>query len=168
MLKEVRMGLDMYLYGKRFLWSNDEGKKIKERVSKLFSKFSFPHKARTIKFEIMYWRKANAIHKWFVDNVQDGNDDCKTYFVSDKQLRELRDTLKKFLTDKTKVVLRLNKDALSGKDTGLPTQDGFFFGGTEYDRYYWDELERTLKMLEKIFNNPKDYVDIDFEYHSSW
>ena len=26
--------------------------------------------------QIASWRKANAIHKWFVDNVQDGVDDC--------------------------------------------------------------------------------------------
>ena len=29
-----------------------------------------------------YWRKANQIHKWFVDNVQGGIDDCRPYPVS--------------------------------------------------------------------------------------
>ena len=44
--------------------------------------------------EVMYWRKANAIHKWFVDNVQGGEDDCREYPVSNDQLIELRDTCK--------------------------------------------------------------------------
>ena len=26
--------------------------------------------------EAAYWRKANQIHNWFVENIQDGEDDC--------------------------------------------------------------------------------------------
>lgn len=37
-----------------------------------------------------YWRKANSIHKWFVDNVQNGEDDCGTYEISIDTLRKLR------------------------------------------------------------------------------
>ena len=29
----------------------------------------------------IYWRKANAIHGWFVKNAQQGIDDCRTYSV---------------------------------------------------------------------------------------
>ena len=39
--------------------------------------------------EIGYWRKANAIHKWFVDNVQNGVDDCGEYKVTKEQLIQL-------------------------------------------------------------------------------
>ncbi len=28
----------------------------------------------TIREEVLYWRKANAIHQWFVENVQGGED----------------------------------------------------------------------------------------------
>lgn len=162
------MGLDMYLTGKIYLWGSDEGKdaKIKKQIAKMFP--NIPHRANEISFEIMYWRKANAIHKWFVDNIQNGDDDCGNYYVEHKQLKLLRDTIKEGLIDKNRVALKLNKDALSGSCNGLPTTGGFFFGGTEYDEYYWKELERTLKMLNKIFDNPKMYDTIDFEYHSSW
>ena len=44
--------------------------------------------------EIIYWRKANAIHKWFVENVQEGVDDCGEYEVTVEQLTELRDLCK--------------------------------------------------------------------------
>ena len=30
-------------------------------------------------FPIITWRKANAIHKFFVDEVQDGNDNCERH-----------------------------------------------------------------------------------------
>lgn len=38
-----------------------------------------------------YWRKANAIHGWFVDKVQGGEDECKPHDVAREQLQELRD-----------------------------------------------------------------------------
>jgi hypothetical protein len=37
-----------------------------------------------------YWRKANQVHRWFVENVQDGVDDCGRYEVTRDQLEELR------------------------------------------------------------------------------
>ena len=32
-------------------------------------------------FPIITWRKANAIHKFFVDEVQGGNDNCERHYV---------------------------------------------------------------------------------------
>ena len=61
------MGLDMYLNAKRFLWDS-EG----ELVKKLSD--NFPElgdvRIKEVTAEAGYWRKANAIHKWFVDNVK--------------------------------------------------------------------------------------------------
>src|SRR5690606_22029435 len=42
----------------------------------------------SISQEVMYWRKANAIHKWFVENVQQGVDNCVEYFVSREDLQQ--------------------------------------------------------------------------------
>lgn len=39
--------------------------------------------------EVAYWRKSNMIHKWFVENVQEGDDDCGYYEVSKEKLLEL-------------------------------------------------------------------------------
>jgi len=70
--------------------------------------------------------------------VQEGNDDCGTYHVSREQLQELLDTIKKVLACKNKA-----------KDL-LPTTSGFFFGSTDYDDYYWDDLRRTEKELTEL------------------
>ena len=159
------MGLDMYLSGKKFLWT---GERQKVDVSKLMP-LGFKHEPKEIRFEIMYWRKANAIHKWFVDNVQDGEDDCKTYPVSVEKLSGLRETIKEVLTDMARVVHRLNRKIVPAKAKSvLPTTSGFFFGGEEYDEFYWKGLEDTLKMLNQILDNPEMYKDIEFDYHSSW
>ena len=100
-----------------------------------------------------YWRKANQIHKWFVDNVQQGQDDCDNYYVSQDKLIEL---------------LAICKHALETKDPSLlPPQSGFFFGSTDIDEWYWKDLENTISQLERIFALPE--VDkLSFYYTSSW
>ena len=51
-----------------------------------------------VKTNVAYWRKANAIHSWFVNNVQNGKDDCEEYEVSEGQLHELYDICKDIIT----------------------------------------------------------------------
>ena len=46
----------------------------------------------------------------------------------------------------------------------LPTQEGFFFGGTGYDEYYIQNLEDTIVIIDKALESPA----AEFEYHSSW
>ena len=49
----------------------------------------------------------------------------------------------------------------------LPTQGGFFFGSTDYDKYYMEDIKYTIDILEKILEE----TDFDTEavcYHSSW
>ena len=48
-----------------------------------------PERVTFIIEEVAYWRKANAIHRWFVEHAQDGTDDCKEYGVSETHLRAL-------------------------------------------------------------------------------
>ena len=84
-----------------------------------------------------YWRKANAIHNWFVENIQDGNDDQRDYRVTIEELKELLDLVNEVLADHSKA------------EELLPTRSGFFFGGTEYDEYYFADLKDTKEILEK-------------------
>lgn len=45
-----------------------------------------------ISLGVGYWRKANHIHNWFVENIQDGNDNCDDYYVTMEDLGKLYDT----------------------------------------------------------------------------
>ena len=101
-----------------------------------------------------YWRKANAIHQWFVVNVQDVEDNCGYYYVSRENLEVLLETVNKVLDDHS-----LAEDL-------LPTQGGFFFGATDYDDYHFEDLKETKKIIEEIF--AEGDVDADYQYHSSW
>ena len=145
------MGLDMYLNAKRYLWHNEES--LIDKISAEFPELQ-GGKVKAITAEAMYWRKSNAIHKWFVDNVQDGVDDCGYYEVSREQLQEL---------------VNLITEVLANKKTAselLPPQAGFFFGSKDIDDWYWEDLSRTKEQLEKLL--AQEMPNWWFEYHSSW
>ena len=153
------MGLDMYLKARKFVsnWDfREEDKPVNQAIREAVGLGHRDDEDATVEISIGvgYWRKANQIHKWFVDNVQDGRDDCGTYYVDRDKLRELRDVCREVLADHSKA------------KTLLPTRDGFFFGGTDYDEYYYDALTYTADQIDKLLD-PK-YDHFDFEYHSSW
>ena len=106
-----------------------------------------------VSVNVAYWRKANQIHKWFVDNVQHGEDNCGEYYVSHEKLKELINTCTLAIT---------NKDP-----NLLPPQEGFFFGGTDIDGYYWGDLMNTLEQLRPLVDRP-DFDRLSFYYQSSW
>lgn len=101
--------------------------------------------------EVAYWRKANQIHSWFVDNVQGGVDECQESPVTRAQLETLR---------------QLCMEALDTKNPNLlAPRAGFFFGSTEIDEYYWEDLRDTIDQLDKVLALP-EYIDL--VYQSSW
>jgi len=147
------MGLDMYLTGDRYLWRQlDEDKKVD--IKDLFPELNSDMDIRKLEVEFGYWRKANAIHRWFVDNVQYGDDDCGHYDVSREQLQELLDEVNTVLEHREKA------------PDLFPPQSGFFFGSTDIDEGYWQDMTTTKEILERALDDK--YKDWSFQYHSSW
>ena len=105
--------------------------------------------------QIVSWRKANAIHKWFVDNVQDGVDDCGDYKVTKEQLIELHNVCNDVLADPNLA------------EQLLPTQGGFFFGETNYGMNYTNDLEYTKRIIDEMLEY-KSYCLDELYYSSSW
>jgi hypothetical protein len=140
------MGLDMYLCRKG-------GNKALSAEDLTYEQY----KVLKPQWEVAYWRKANAIHAWFVDNVQGGKDDCGTYPVNLEQLAGLVQTCKEILLG-----YKTGKDA-------LPTRGGFFFGGTGYDDWYRQDIESTIEQLEPLLT-PEAITagNTEYEYHASW
>lgn len=118
-----------------------------------------PKRKSSVYKQAAYWRKANMIHKWFVDNVQNGVDDCGEYEVSHAKINELISLCEKVKTLQGITIIK--------NESLLPTQEGFFFGSTEYDDDYFDGIEYTIYILkEAVYHYPeKDYT---FVYSSSW
>jgi hypothetical protein len=103
--------------------------------------------------ECGYWRKFNALHSWFVETFQDGVDECQPSLVDPEVLKDLFD---KILT-----INKKNAKAI------LPTAGGFFFGGTEYDEYYWQDIEELKKFLIHLFDG-QDFEEHTLVYRASW
>lgn len=177
------MGLDMYLTKKTYIWSGKDGKRdLSDIVIPEKYKDIKPERIKSISEEVAYWRKANQIHKWFVENVQDDNDNCGEYYVDNEKLQELVNLCKKVIEtakytegdilvssgwkegkefkeyEKGKVIANVEEiEAI------LPSNSGFFFGSTEYDEYYISDLENTIKQIEPLLKE-----EGDFYYSSSW
>ena len=148
------MGLDMFLNAEHYLSQyNPDEKLVADSISDLM-RLSDKLKLNTVSCEAAYWRKANAIHNWFVKNVQEGNDECQKSYVSRDQLEGLLDACRQVLHNK------------SLAKTLLPTGAGFFFGSTEFDEYYFDTLTYTVEQIEPLLG--KEYDNWDFYYRSSW
>ena len=151
------MGLDMYLSKKTYVKQWDH-QSPEEKYEVVVTKGGEPVegiKASRVKYieeEIGYWRKANQIHRWFVENVQDGKDDCGDYYVDDDQLKELLDICKRVTADN------------SLAEAFLPSASGFFFGGTDYDEWYFEDVKNTINILEEALASKGGEI----YYSSSW
>lgn len=141
------MGLDMYLTAKKYFWWSDK----KPRIGGIPKGFE----AESVTVEAAYWRKSNQIHAWFVKNVQNGVDDGREYDVAHSQLRELRDVCVTVLGDRNIA------------PTLLPTQTGFFFGSTDYDNLYFNDVQETIVMIDKIMKG-FDPMIWNLSYRVSW
>lgn len=119
--------------------------------------------------EVGYWRKANHIHSWFVENVQDGEDDCDYYEVTKDQLEQLLDICIE-VRDVSKLVKDGDEKYIQNPtvaQTLLPTQSGFFFGSTQYDEWYLQDIRETIKILRKVLRTT-DFEKEIITYVSSW
>lgn len=154
--------------------------------------------------ELIYWRKANQIHRWFVQNCQNGIDDCGTYPVTLNQLKELKALCEKIMSmtdvhqeerpiypngwnEKPVMVMKdvhvLTEEGVKFAEENLPSQSGFFFGRSDYDGYYLNDIEHTIEAIDEVIDELMDEyrfgLDIDLvtgeyngdyiiEYTSSW
>lgn len=115
------MGLDMYLNGKKFIWTNwdkpelnptEDGFELREKILRLG-----------------YWRKHPNLHGYIVNTFAGGEDDCREIDLDAGDIRQIIQVIR-------------------GKK--LPHTEGFFFGasdGSEDDESI-EILERAIAWLE--------------------
>jgi len=115
------MGLNMYLNGEKFLWTNwkEPEKNVMEDGFKLTTKT----------LELGYWRKHPDLHGFIVNTFAEGIDECQNIHLD-------KEDLEKILS------------AVNGEN--LPHTEGFFFGeSSPEDRQPTIViLEKAIKWLE--------------------
>lgn len=146
------MGLDQYLNAKKYLspveWRGVESNEQFDSVIKIVKADTFVRKEfpnAEVSISVGYWRKANQIHNWFVQNCQDGKDDCREYIVEREQLETLKSLCQTVIMDK-----------------GLLETDE---SSTEYNKYYYSDLVDTINIINTCLEMPENW---EFTYQSSW
>lgn len=133
-----------------------------------------------VQIEVAYWRKANAVHAWFVRETQGGVDECRESDVPREKLAELKGIVDQLLAT-VDLGEPVTSESIFGEyqeypdatiDTDLagellPPQSGFFFGSTDLDYWYIQDLQHTQKAIDAILTNPA-LNDADFTYRASW
>jgi hypothetical protein len=154
------MGLDQYLHAKRYYsptWGKDDEKETFYKLVEAVDFGSFLDEEMPSLFmeiKVAQWRKSNQVHEWFVTNIQDGEDNCAEYYVSREQLEMLIALCDEVIADSSKA------------EDLLPTTSGFFFGSTEYDEWYMNDVKYTSATLKRLIESvPEEWT---FYYSSSW
>lgn len=185
------MGLDMRLYKKHYVKNQEytaPDKRYDITILRRGKPTSIrPERISEITEEVATWRKANAIHNWFANELYAGDDDAMNgvdCWVSREQLQTLLNTVTEVL-EASKLVKGKVKNGQRSTGNGwedivedgeyiedptvaidlLPTQSGFFFGSTEYDQWYYNDLVYTKDMLEGVL---AELGDGDFYYEADW
>jgi len=153
------MGLDMYLTRSLYVGGQFEHRGVAGTAEIKIGDAQLQIDAKTIttiEQQVAYWRKANAVHAWFVDNVQDGVDECQRSEVDLDVLRKLRDDCKR---------------ALAGDESVLEPRAGFFFGSTDRDEGYRSDLEYTVEAVDRIEREHGQFPEqcyVSYTYWASW
>lgn len=101
---------------------------------------------------VAYFRKFNALLKWVDTHVKEV-ENLKDVILGKDDLQKLLDTL----------------DVINDKNCHelFATTQGFFFGSTEYDEWYWQDINDLKTVIQKLLN------EVDFErmvvyFHAWW
>ena len=189
------MGLDMYLSKRHYVQNREHNGPEKQfQITVKRGGETYPliktDKITYITEQCAYWRKANAIHNWFIENCNKGNDECVDIYVTREQLQELYDACV-LVRDNSKLVPAQLKNGYTMDEAGnkkynfidgktiedpsvaedlLPSADGFFFGSTDYDEYYLQDILQTIELLkpevEAVYEN--GMYEPEYYYRPSW
>jgi hypothetical protein len=107
-----------------------------------------------IKVPVGYWRKANAIHGWIVDNCANGVDECQEIYLSSEDLQNLYNSVVAVLEGK-----------VLPSEASLEPRSGFFFGSTDMDDWYKGDLLYTRDLIKGLLDDP-DVTSVT--YQASW
>ncbi len=162
------MGLDQYLTAKKYVTKWEYGEGYKDRSITQEFQDALPMDApdittyggfagMTISYPVGYWRKANAIHNFFVSVIGEGVDECQEMWIDRDILVDLR--------ERCSWVLRADDMETMAKEMKLETVSGFFFGDTSYGEWYKEDLKLTIDICDHVLKLPEEY---SIFYQASW
>lgn len=109
---------------------------------------------KVCKREVGHFRKVNFLVKFFESRYKQEISNCEPITVSEDDIIELR--------SRCKNVLENHELAPSL----LPTTNGFFFGSTAYDDWYFKDVQSVLEKCDDLLIafQHGEYIDCDLEF----
>lgn len=196
------MGLDMYLHAEKYHSQYDykhDGSTMQRELNMAHYQLDISSGMAYLPTEggitvskcVLYWRKANSIHGWFVRELANGVDECQRINVTRDNLITLRDLCVNALANRDKasptqttgalvdngsndiastianlIEQEVIKSSVAVDDDPLAPTAGFFFGSDERDEYYYDELARTAESINSLL--VEDDPTLEYYYQASW
>lgn len=142
------MGLDITFYKAKRLKDNETKerleeirkelateylKSIDERNSKLINELEDEKEKINPWDEVAYFRKVNLLIPFF-----GYEENCSNIEIDKYQVEDLIEACNEVLANHDKASFL------------LPTQEGFFFGSTDYDDWYFDDVQNVKEKFEEI------------------
>ena len=142
------MGLDITFYKAKRLKDNETKerleeirkelateylKSIDERNSKLINELEDEKEKINPLDEVAYFRKVNFLIPFF-----GYEENCSNIEIDKYQVEDLIEACKEVLANHDKASFL------------LPTQEGFFFGSTDYDDWYFDDVQNVKEKFEEV------------------
>lgn len=164
------MGLDMYFYARKTTYKSFSKWDKPDRANevnypedlKTFSDYIYDRNFKSVQtetsYQIGYFRKFNALHSYIVKTFANGIDNCQDIILYKEDVEQI----KKVLDD----VLNAHQQVEKAKEL-LPTQSGFFFGGTDYDEFYFEDVKDAADLMQSFLCN-FDFENYQLVYQASW
>jgi hypothetical protein len=150
------MGLDMYLEAKLHLPPYDKAlDPVRRAIGQAIGytpPMEKPDNDATlmeitgVTVRVGYWRKFDSLHRWFVNHVQEGHDDCRPAYVSPETLAELEEQLDQVSND--------------------PASASEYFVREDDDPMTEDDIDYTLRIVAQAKKLQERGWDI--YYRASW
>jgi hypothetical protein len=163
------MGLDQYLEVRKYI---DGGlpeqtslayEELKKFAPDDIDKYCGFLPQGSVSYLVACWRKANAIHGWFLRHLDVPVENCEDVPVLAKQLEHLRDDCRTVLAAQGTPKFEVTAREL------LPPTEGFFFGVYDLDEWYIESLLYTADVIDHLLTViPEDDNSWTFTYRAWW
>ena len=168
------MGLDMYFSRRTYVSSfkntrDSEGNWGVRDVNNMELKFDDADLSHINLQNVRYieeifgeFRKFNALHSYVVDNFGGGEDKCQVIYLDIDNLIQIHEMLS--LVQES---LSIGDKVIAGQT--LPPKEGFFFGSTEIDKWYEEDVKEAVEVFGKIIEEHSIVGhNASYSYQASW
>ena len=144
------MGLDMYMFkckAPAYIDVCSEKRKVVKLCQEALDNMAYERaQSECISF-VDYWRYANQIYRWFLENTEVEYEDSGPYRIKWEELLLLKATCRQVLESG---VDKNGEPVAAVCEKLLPTLDGPCFGDTHYDANYFEEIRLTHDLLVEL------------------